>query len=127
MVDESQSNWDENIDAVLMGYRASRQTSTKHSPYFLLFQQQVRLPIDSEMLTSSLDQQEGDQEEDLDQKIQNPLASREAAFEKAETNIAAAQKVQKVTYDRKLSQKSFLREQRYFSRIAGKSRGKGGS
>ncbi len=58
----------------------------------------MRLPIDSEMLTSSLDQQEGDQEEE---KIQNLLAIREAAFEKAETNIAAAQKVQKETYDRK--------------------------
>ncbi len=105
MVDESQSNWDEKIDTVLMGYRASRQVSTKHSPYFLLFQQQMRLPIDSEVLPSDqeedLDWQEGDQEEDLDQKIQKLLASREAAFKKAEDNIAVAQKVQKETYDRK--------------------------
>ncbi len=68
---------------------------------------------------------EGDQE---DEKIQNLLASRQAAFEIAETNIAAAQKVQKETYDRK-HQPEVLPEgtEVYFSRIPGKSRGKGGS
>ena len=29
VVDEYQSDWDERIDTVLMGYRASRQASTK--------------------------------------------------------------------------------------------------
>ena len=82
-----------------MGYRASRQASTKHSPYFLLFQQQMRLPIDSEVLPSSCDQESDD--EDLDQKIQILLASREKAFKKVEANINAAQKRQKETYDRK--------------------------
>ena len=68
LVDDSQTDWDEKIDVILMGYRAS-QASTKHSPYFLFFQQQMHLPIDSEVLLSSFDQ-EGDDEEDLDQKIQ---------------------------------------------------------
>ena len=35
MVDENQKNWDVKIETVLMGYRASRQASTKYSPYFL--------------------------------------------------------------------------------------------
>ena len=50
LVDEFQTNWDEKIDTVLMGYRASRHTSTKHTPYFLLFHQQnlMCLPIDNE-------------------------------------------------------------------------------
>lgn len=55
VVDEDQQNWDEKLDTVLMGYRASRQSSTKHSPYYMLFQQQMRLPVDSEMLTSDID------------------------------------------------------------------------
>ena len=33
-----------------MGYRASQQASTKQSPYYMLFQQQMRLPIDAEIL-----------------------------------------------------------------------------
>ena len=100
LVDESQTNWDEKIDTVLMGYRASRQASTKHSPYFLLFHQQMRLPIDSEVLPSSLDQ-EDDDEDDLDQKIQILLDARQKAFKEVEANIEAAQKSQKETYDRK--------------------------
>ena len=46
-VNENQDDWDEKLDVILMGYRASRQSSTKHSPYFMLFQAEMRLPIDS--------------------------------------------------------------------------------
>ena len=52
VIDDDRQNWDDRIDTVLMGYRASRQSSTKHSPYYMLFQQQMRLPVDSELLTS---------------------------------------------------------------------------
>ena len=53
LVDDSQTDWDEKIDAVLMGCRASQQASTKHSSYF---HQQMCLPIASEVLPSSIDQ-----------------------------------------------------------------------
>ena len=33
-----------------MGYRASRQATTKHSPYYIRFQQHMHLPIDNEVL-----------------------------------------------------------------------------
>ncbi len=36
VIDDDHCNWEEKIDMVLMGYRASRQASTKHSPYFML-------------------------------------------------------------------------------------------
>ena len=106
LINESQTDWDEKIDTVLMGYRASRQASTKHSPYFLLFHQRMRLPIDNELLPSTCDQKQecdGDDEaeEDLDEKIEILLASREKAFKEAEANIKAAQKNRKETYDRK--------------------------
>ena len=58
------------------------------------------IPVyESEVLPSSCDQESDD--EDLDQKIQILLASREKAFKKVEANINAAQKRQKETYDRK--------------------------
>ncbi len=47
-VNDNQENWDEKINTILMGYRASRQASIKHSPYFMLFQVEMRLPIDSD-------------------------------------------------------------------------------
>ena len=80
-----------------MGYRASKQASTKQSPYFMLYQKHMRLPIDAEMMPNS------EQEEEIyhDAVIRILLDSREKAFKKAETNIAKAQKQQKETYDRK--------------------------
>ena len=97
MCDEDQGNWDEKIDMVLMGYRASRQASTKHSPYYMLFQQHMRLPIDTEVLSPATD--EG--ELDLDSAIHSLIESRDRVFKHAENNIVSAQKNQKETYDRK--------------------------
>ena len=81
-----------------MGYRASRQASTKHSPYFMLFQQHMRLPIDNEVLPEVENEQENVELDDLMTKL---LKSREEAFNKAELNIGVAQNKQKEAYDRK--------------------------
>jgi len=113
VVDEDQQNWDEKLDTVLMGYRASRQSSTKHSPYYMLFQQQMRLPVDSEMLTSDInselltsdeqayDNKDKEDGEDVSKIIEQLLESRKKAFDKAECNIECAQKKQKELYDRR--------------------------
>ena len=97
MCNDDQRNWDEKIDTVLMGYRASCQASTKHSPYFMLFQQHMRLPIDSEVRTPATDEEEND----LDRVIHALIESRECVFQQVESCITSAQKKQKETYDRK--------------------------
>lgn len=86
------------IDTVLMGYRASCQASTKHSPYFMLFQQHMRLPIDSEVQTPVTEEEE---EVELDSIIHALVESRECMFQQVESCITSAQKKQKETYDRK--------------------------
>ena len=96
MCDDDQTNWDVKIDTVLMGYRASRQASTKHSPYYMLFQQHMRLPIDAEVLSPT-----DENALELDSAVQALIESRERVFKKAESNISLAQKKQKETYDRK--------------------------
>ena len=100
IVNESQSDWDDKIDTDLMGYRASRQSSTKFSPYYMMFQQEMRLPIDTEFLPSDLDAEKGDAET-VDHTIEYLLSTRQTVFQKADSNIASAQKHQKETYDRK--------------------------
>ena len=35
-----------------MGYRASKQASTQQSPYYMLYQQHMRLPIDAEVMSN---------------------------------------------------------------------------
>ena len=52
LIDDDKSSWDLKIETVLMRYRSSRQETTKQSPYYMymLFQKQMCLPIDSEMI-----------------------------------------------------------------------------
>ena len=96
IVNESQSDWDDKIDTFLMGYRASRQSSTKFSPYYMMFQQEMRLPIDTEFLPSDLDAEEGDAET-VDHTIEYLPSTRQTVFQKADSNIASAQKHQTET------------------------------
>ena len=83
VIDEDQQNWDKKIDTILMGYRASRQSSTKHSPYYMLFQQQMRLPVNSELLASDPGKLADEREdgEGLAEVIRQLLESRQKAFE----------------------------------------------
>ena len=50
VVADGQEDWDEKLHTVLMGYRASRQATTKHSSYYMPFQKETRLPIDNEVM-----------------------------------------------------------------------------
>ena len=50
---ETHDDWDLKLDTVLMGYRASRQASTKFSPYYMLFQKEMRLPIHNKICPES--------------------------------------------------------------------------
>ena len=79
-----------------MGYRASFQSSIKHSPYFMLFQKEMRLPQ-----TMPSNDSEPIEEQNVDDTIKTLLGKRKLVFEKATKNIKAAQKKQKETYNRK--------------------------
>ncbi len=85
-----------------MSYRASRQASTKFSPYFMLFQKEMRLPIHNDVCPKSLTELDDSTEEVAHSElIKQLLMAREDAFKKAEENILVAQKQQRETYDRK--------------------------
>ena len=97
MVDEDQKNWDVKIETVLMGHRASRQASTQYSPYFLLFQKEMRLPIDNEIMQN--EESHLHMESDMSVVIEALLQTREKLF--VGINISLAQREQKELYDRK--------------------------
>ena len=46
MVDENQSQWDKFLDSVLFACRTNKQSSTKYSPFFLMYGREPRLPIE---------------------------------------------------------------------------------
>ena len=89
MCHEDRDKWDEKIDTILVGYRASSQASTKYSPFFILYQEQMRLPIDIDMMPTPDRSEEGD----LDGILSGLLAE---IFDKVEKNISKAQQKQKV-------------------------------
>ena len=97
MCNQDHNDWDEKIDTILMGYRASSQASTKYSPYFMLFQKEMRLPIDNEIIPIGNIIEEGD----LDKTMEILLQKKKELFQKVESNIKTSQQKQKETYDRK--------------------------
>ena len=121
MCNEEQSDWDEKIDTVLMGYHASHQASTNHSPYFMLFQQNTRLPIDAECLSS---QKEKGEEVILDEVIDALIKSREKVFKDAEVCIKRAQKSKKRHTTENINHPVLLLEHRCYLRILHRSREK---
>jgi hypothetical protein len=47
-VNENQDNWDESLPLILFSYRATMQSSTKFSPFYMMFARQPCFPIDAE-------------------------------------------------------------------------------
>lgn len=68
-----------------------------------MFQQQMRLPIDAEILPES--SPHNGEDNCLEETVGALLESRNQAFQKAQMSITKAQKQQKETYDRKHLQK----------------------
>ena len=48
VVNEKDDDWDDHLDPVLFGYRVNVQSSTKTTPFELLYGVKARLPIDIE-------------------------------------------------------------------------------
>ena len=97
---DDDKNWDLKIETVLLGYRSSCQETTKQSPYYIIFQKQMRLPIDSEMIPSQ-NLCSSSSENELPDIIQALLESRETSFAKTSLNISSFQNEIKKLYDRK--------------------------
>ncbi len=74
-----------------MGYRAAKQASTKHSPYYMLFQKPMQLPIDAELCETENEEVNNG----VDEIINSLLEKRKKAFSKAKQNIDEAQRKQK--------------------------------
>ena len=70
MAKQDPNNWDKQIPTVLMGYRATRQASTKYAPFFVLYGHEMVLPISNKGRNVSLDH--GELGEELLAKLFGP-------------------------------------------------------
>lgn len=97
-IGSEQNQWDLYLESILFSYRVSKQDSTKHSPFFLMYGRQARLPV--EFNTKNPEDANTDQSEiglDLNEHVEKMIMVRKKALE----NINHAQKRQKKYYDAK--------------------------
>ena len=103
LIDKEQKEWDLYIDAVLFSYRVSKLDSTKFSPFFLMYGRKAQLPVEFNLGTSEVDEDEHEFEipEDLD--LDSHLQKMIEIHKRALLNIEVAQKRQKKYYNAKHS------------------------
>ena len=93
MVENDPHNWDKQIPTVLMGYRASKQASTKYSPFFMLHGHDMVLPLNNKGRTVIAEH--GELSEDCVADVFGPTI---AILDSALANIHTAQERQKANY-----------------------------
>ena len=107
LVNEDMDNWGALIPWVLMSYRANKQSSTRFSPFFTVYGQQMRLPVevdgtDPEHLPLSL----VDEEKIMNVRMER-IKSLPSFRSACKENIMAAQEKQKQQYDAKREPPAF--------------------
>ena len=109
MTGERQNDWDECIDPILFAIRTSVQESTKHSPFFLMYGREVKLPLEVEK--EKIDSKSNELGE-VEQAINHLQSIRDEVFPVVVSNIDASQKKQKDQYTRRkgLIQTSNIKE-----------------
>lgn len=100
-VNDEQSDWDEKINSMLFAYRTSVHSSTKETPFYLVYGRQPRLPVDLALPTGPVESLPEDFEELIEQRCQSFLRLN-IRREGAAKNIKESQKSQKKYHDKKI-------------------------
>ena len=106
-MDEQDDNWDDYIDGALFAINTNVSTTTKCSPFFVMFGRHPRMPFEVEKFVTPLE--EGDEainnvmtelcsDNSLQAHIEKMTEIRDAVFPKIERNIDVAQQKQKQQY-----------------------------
>lgn len=103
LLEDNDEDWDDYLDGVLLAINTNTSTTTKYSPFYLMYGRNPLLPIQSEMVSkhpipSFID-------EDLQQQQLSHIESlkklQDEIFPKVSTNITDAQEKQKQQYQKK--------------------------
>ena len=102
-VSEEENQWDEHIEEALFAYRTIKHSTTKHTPFYMLYGREAILPIDEmdEELT------QGNIEEGILKRIYE-IINLEEKHEEVLGIIERSQDKQKERHDKKIKEVRFL-------------------
>ena len=104
-VNKSQNDWDKKLPFVLFAYRTSKHSSTKQTPFYLVYGRAPRLPIELDTLPSVEETQ--DSYEDKLNKRCDSFLQLAVNREQASVEIKRAQAIQKKYHDSKIDVEQF--------------------
>ena len=87
--------WDLYLDPILFAIRTSVQASTKHTPFFLMYGREAKLPLEMEKADAIVDIE---QLPEVDQRIEQMSKVKDEVFPAVKANIIKAQAKQKEQY-----------------------------
>ena len=98
---DCEKDWDEYIDPILFAIRTSVQASTKHTPFFLMYGREAKLPLEVEKAGVPVD---SDQLPCVERRIEQLSNLKDSIFPAVKINIEKAQKKQKEQYSKRRGQ-----------------------
>jgi hypothetical protein len=101
VVNADADDWDDHVDPILFGYRINAQSSTKFSPFELMYGQKARIPVDLEGETDV--GVEDCPPDGIEQRVVDIAERCVRVREEGLKNIGRAQGDQKMRYDLKHS------------------------
>ena len=96
-VSETQKDWDTYLPQLLLAYRSSEHSSTKRTPFFMMFGYEVPLPVDVMFGRPTGEPYQGANEWAADLRRR-----KEEAYADVRNNLRVSQRRQKAHYDRRV-------------------------
>ncbi|KAK3709530.1 hypothetical protein QZH41_006769 [Actinostola sp. cb2023] len=105
VMNEKNDEWDDYVDGAVFAVNTNKSTTTKYTPFFLMYGRQPRLPFEVEKLLNNSEEEPVSElaaklgnASAIDDYVQNMTERRDILFPKVEDNINSAQEKQKQTY-----------------------------
>ena len=96
-INDEQSNWSQQLPYVMMAYRSSVHESTGYTPQFLVFGQELSLPLDC-----MYPQPQENNTSDIHKFVHNKQQAFQRAFELVRRNLNTKQKRRNAIYNKKV-------------------------
>ena len=104
VLDGNPCDWPDVIEGVLLAHRGSKYTSTKFSPFFLMYNREPNLPIDVKFSLVGIEGNESEHpfdKESFDAVLTIAISMRANIHQTAGENICSAQEKQRRDYNRR--------------------------